>query len=388
MEKVLTKNGVVHRIPLVDLGVWLFRGQEFPDGGDARSIEQKFRKVFPTLQEDYDRLFEFHGESAANIFTPEKPSDVAYRVAIEGALLPSILDISRPLLTPASTDPDKKVESLLDDDDFVLTEVKRLLAFGTSGIILRGCPGTSKTWYANQIAKSLVKKSSHIFKVQFHPSYGYEDFVEGYRPNEETKSGFEIIAKVFLNACDVAAKLKEKTPVVFIIDEINRGDPSRIFGELLTYIEHGYRGDKFSLSYTGKSAAVPPNLVILGTMNQHDKSVTQLDVALVRRFDHIGLDPSSEILQEFLEKSEGFESEQIDRIVKWFEALQQLLPYGIGHTYFKDVKTPEQLQTIWRYRILPFCESVLELESDKLESVRKSFEGMYKAVIGQGGDGA
>jgi hypothetical protein len=174
---------------------------------------------------------------------------------------------------------------------------------------------------------------------------------------------------------------------MFIIDEINRGDPARIFGELLTYIEHGYRGDKFSKAYTGEPATVPSNLVILGTMNPHDRSVTQLDAALVRRFDHIDMNPDSEILQAFLEDSEGFTGEQVARVVKWFEAMKQLLPFGVGHTYFYNVKNVEHLQTIWQYRILPYCQSVLELEEQKLASVRASFDGLYKSLIGQEGAG-
>ncbi|HEY2584596.1 MAG TPA: AAA family ATPase [Tepidisphaeraceae bacterium] len=387
MDKVLTRDGVVHRVPVVDLAVWLFKGEQFPDNATARTLEQKFRQTFFISDADYQKLCEFQDEDAAHIYTDAKPSDADYRAAIEEPLVPTGSVIPTAPATPAveAENDEEDVESLLDEEDWVLTEVKKLLKLGTSGIILRGCPGTSKTWYAQQIAQYLVEKASHIYKVQFHPSYGYEDFVEGYVPNENTKSGFEIIDKVFLKACETAEGLNPKTPVVFIIDEINRGDPARIFGELLTYIEHGYRGSNFNRAYTGKAARVPSNLVLIGTMNPHDKSITQLDVALVRRFDHIDLKPSSEILQSFLEKSEGFTADQITRILKWFEALQNLLPFGVGHTYFKDVKNPEQLQTIWQYRVLPYCEAVLELEPDKLEDVRRSFDGMYKAVVGQTG---
>ncbi|HLL90309.1 MAG TPA: AAA family ATPase [Tepidisphaeraceae bacterium] len=382
VTKVLTKGGAATRVPVVDLAVWLFRNEEFSDNATARTLEQRFLRTFRFTPADYEKIFEFQEEGASHIFTTAKPSDEEYLRAIEESLVTTGAVIPPAPPEQAET-AGEDVTSELKDDDWVLTEVKKLIDIGTSGIILRGCPGTSKTWYAKQIARHLAKKSSHIYKVQFHPSYGYEDFVEGYQPNERAKSGFEIIDKVFLKACETASKLKGKTPVFFIIDEINRGDPARIFGELLTYIEHGYRGEKFSKAYTGKLASVPANLVILGTMNQHDRSITQLDVALVRRFDHIDINPSSSILQDFLEKSQALTSDQIDRIVKWFEALQNLLPFGIGHTYLKDVKNPEQLQTLWQYRMLPYCKSVLELEPERLEDVKKSFDGMYKAVVGQ-----
>ena len=395
VQKVLTKDGEIHRVPVVDLAIWLFRDQEFPDDITAKKLEGLFKSTFRFSTTDYGHLFQFTEEDTDSIFTPTQPSHAELATAIEDALIPDgpvvpAVPDEPPvaLVAPDSEDDRPPPKSSLTDEDVILAEVKKLLAFGTSGIILRGCPGTSKTWYAKQLAYRLVTKLKHVFRVQFHPSYGYEDFVEGYQPNEQTTSGFEVVDKVFLKACEAARKVEDKTPVVFIIDEINRGDPSRIFGELLTYIEHGYRGDEFSRAYTGKPSSVPPNLVIIGTMNQHDRSVTQLDLALVRRFDHIDLNPSSETVQDFLEKSKGFTSAQISRIVSWFETLQkpEMLPFGIGHTYFKDVKTPEELQTVWRYRILPYCQSVLELEPPKLVNVKRSFEGMYRSVVGQAGD--
>ena len=96
--------------------------------------------------------------------------------------------------------------------------------------------------------------------MQFHPSLGYEDFVEGHSPSEEAKSGFTIIPKRFIKAIEVAC-CDMSRPFVFIIDEINRGDPARIFGELLTYIEAGWRDTKFPLPYSGGSIAVPRNLI-------------------------------------------------------------------------------------------------------------------------------
>lgn len=379
VARVLRKDDVIHRVPIVDLAVWLFRNDEFPDDAETKALEQRFQERFRFSRSDYDKIFVFENESPDQIFTETKPADDEYRAAIEGALLSAQarLPAPPPLYTGGTA-----AKSAIGDDDPILQQVKELLEIGTSGVIFRGCPGTSKTWYAKQIAHYLVASPDHIHQVQFHPSYGYEDFVEGYRPDEDSRSGFRVTDKIFLAACDQARDLE--TPVVFIIDEINRGDPARIFGELLTYIEFGYRGDSFQRAYTGNPTSVPKNLIILGTMNQADKSITQLDLALLRRFDHIDMLPSAEILESFLQREDAeFTEEQIEIVSMWFESLQKLVP--IGHTYFNDIRRPEQIMTVWRYRMLPYCEAVLELDEHKLEHAKKSFEGMYRRLMGQAG---
>lgn len=375
VDKVLTRGDDTHRVPVVDLAAWLFRERPFPANADATALERLFRKEFPFENTDYQKIFEFVAEKAENIFQPEEPTAEKLTAEMTSVLVKDEPTPPEPppLLTPA-------FKSLIDDDHELLVKVKELLEANSSGIIFRGCPGTSKTWYAMQIAHRLVKDPAHVFLCQFHPSLGYEDFVEGYVPDEETTSGFRIVDKIFMQACTAAAGVESN--VVLVIDEINRGDPARVLGELLTYIEHGYRGVKFKKTYSQLEAVVPKNLIVFGTMNQHDRSITQFDLALIRRFDHVDLHPSAEQVERFLTEGEGFTAEQIERVVKWFEALQRLLPFGIGHTYFKDAKRPDLLQVVWRYRMLPYCEAVLELHQDKLDNVRRSFDGMYAEVTG------
>ncbi|MBA3313888.1 MAG: AAA family ATPase [Planctomycetaceae bacterium] len=389
VREALTKARQVYRVPVVDLAVWLFRRRPFDDDADARTLERTFREVFPFSDDDYRKIFAFREEEADHLFTEREPGDREYLEEIERALVPTGPADTIAQAAPAGVPIDLDAGPPLDDDDPVLIEVKRLVAIHTSGIVLRGCPGTSKTWYANRLARYFVTDPvSHIFRVQFHPSYGYEDFVEGYQPDEDARSGFSIVPRVFREACDLAAELKQSGHtgrIVMILDEINRGDPARIFGDLLTYIEHGYRNRTFRLPYTQDEAQVPDNLLLIGTMNHYDRSITQLDLALIRRFDHVDLSPSSGMVRAFLEGSE-FSPEQADRIVTWFENLQSILPPasgGIGHTYFKDVRTAEQLFTVWRYRMQPYCEAVLELEPTKLNNAKASFESMRAALMRQ-----
>lgn len=176
------------------------------------------------------------------------------------------------------------------------------------------------------------------------------------------------------------ARAKKPGRVVLIIDEINRGDPSRILGEALTYIEADYRGQLFSLPYTGRSIDVPANLVILGTMNPYDKSIAQLDMAFMRRFDHVDIKPSSEVATGFLEDSGGFTPEQVEIAKEWFDDLQKLMPDGIGHAYLRHARGPDSLRTVWRYRMLPFCEAVHELDETKKTVVRERFDAMFRKM--------
>ena len=233
---------------------------------------------------------------------------------------------------------------IMDLDDPILMQVQQLLGLGTSGIILTGVPGTGKSYYAKRIGKHLVMDpEKDIYRVQFHPSYGYEDFVEGYRPDETSQSGFKVVDKTFLLACQRARDLeKDKGLVVLIVDEINRGDPARIFGELLTYIERAYREEKFTLPFSGRPFSVPENLVMIGTMNPYDRSVAQVDAAFVRRFDHVEVSPSREVTERLLEKGGGFTQDQIVDIGAWFDTAQRLVPFGIGHSFFAETKSLTQ----------------------------------------------
>ena len=149
-------------------------------------------------------------------------------------------------------------------------------------IILQGAPGVGKTFIAERLAYSIMgkKDDSRIRFVQFHQNYSYEDFVMGYKPVE---NGFELKYGVFYHFCQEASDYPEKN-YFFIIDEINRGNMSKIFGELLMLIERGYRGKKAALAYNGRLFSVPENIYIIGMMNTADRSLAMIDYALRRRF--------------------------------------------------------------------------------------------------------
>lgn len=188
------------------------------------------------------------------------------------------------------TTPRPKVENGESVDD-ILDLLRR-----RKNVVFYGPPGTGKTRHAFAIRDQWTAEHGEgsVFKTTFHPSYGYEDFVQGFRPDEDDPGKFHLQPGVLLEACESA----KDTDTLLIIDEINRGDVARIFGELITYIERDKRGDEntFVLAQEpGKERFIPESLYVLGTMNTADKSVSLLDVALRRRFAFVEFRPDASV---------------------------------------------------------------------------------------------
>ena len=242
-------------------------------------------------------------------------------------------------------------------------------------IILQGAPGVGKTFSAKRLAYSLMGEcdDERIGFVQFHQSYSYEDFVMGYKPNAE--GGFYLQRGIFHKFCMKAANDPNR-PYFFIIDEINRGNLSKIFGELLMLIEKDYRANKITLAYSEEDFAVPENLYIIGMMNTADRSLAMIDYALRRRFSFYpmkpGFDSEGFKRYQFMLKNEKFDTlitkvkELNDTIVK-----DPSLGFGfeIGHSYFcnRTEATNEWLRAIVNHEIIPMLEEYWFDNKDKIE---------------------
>lgn len=230
-------------------------------------------------------------------------------------------------------------------------------------IILQGAPGVGKTFAAKRLAYSIMgyEDNNRVLCVQFHQSYSYEDFIMGYKPYED---GFKLEYGIFYNFCKKAEN-KSSEPYFFIIDEINRGNLSKIFGELLMLIESDKRGQRMMLAYNGMPFSVPKNLYIIGMMNTADRSLAMIDYALRRRFSFYSIIPAfeSEGFKEYQRKLNNIKFDSLIHVVKELnETIANDASLGagfvIGHSYFcgEDVCTDAWLKEIIEYDLAPILE--------------------------------
>lgn len=237
------------------------------------------------------------------------------------------------------------------DDPRLVTILKLLKRFG--GVILSGPPGTSKSLLAGQIADKIADgHADRRADIQFHASYQFEDFMEGYRPKDDA-SGFVRRSGVFLRLVEEAND-HPKIDYVIVIDELSRADVGRVFGEALTYIERSKRGQTFELP-SGTSCSIPTNLYLIATMNPLDRGVDDVDAAFERRFAKVDMPPRRELLDEMLDRN-GFVDEAVHRrLLGWFSKINtraaQIPAAAVGHAYFADVSDPDELQEIWDYQL-------------------------------------
>ena len=234
-------------------------------------------------------------------------------------------------------------------------------------IILQGAPGVGKTFAAKRLAYSMmgVKDASRVMLIQFHQSYSYEDFIEGYRPSGQ---GFELVKGAFYSFCKKAAD-DEDNEYFFIIDEINRGNLSKIFGELFMLIESDKRGpkNKLQLLYSRELFHVPRNVHIIGMMNTADRSLAMLDYALRRRFAFVELRPAFDS-DGFREYCSGLDNPRFEALVREVESLNRAIAedeslgegFCIGHSYFCNMKpedcTDAALASIVDYELIPMLK--------------------------------
>lgn len=276
---------------------------------------------------------------------------------------------------PAYTSEDFLSEVYMDGEHYrTLVNVLR----AKKNIILQGAPGVGKTFAAKRLAYSMmgVKDAERVMMVQFHQSYSYEDFIEGFRPNAQ---GFDLEKGAFYNFCK-NAKDDSDNDYFFIIDEINRGNLSKIFGELFMLIENDKRGPRNTLQllYSHELFYVPSNVYLIGMMNTADRSLAMLDYALRRRFAFFDLRPAFDT-ESFIAYQEGLASEKFDRLISCVVKLNEAIAsdeslgdgFCIGHSYFcrmsPDDVTDDKLSAIVNYELVPMLREYWFDEPTKVD---------------------
>ena len=277
-----------------------------------------------------------------------------------------------------SDDPDKP---FLEKDE--IKEIIHSLEV-KKNIVLQGPPGVGKTFVAKKIAYEMMKNTddTKIKMIQFHQSYAYEDFIQGIRPSEKS---FKVKNGIFYDFCK-KAELEPDQKFFFIIDEINRGNLSKIFGELMMLIESDKRG-KYSvpLTYSEKDDAlfsVPENLYLIGTMNTADRSLAIVDYALRRRFRFITLKPKfNDRFKEFL-SAKGFSKDFIQEISSKLNSLNVKIAsdknlgtgFLIGHSFFCNANSEDErewFENIVKFEIKPLLEEYWFDDNEKVNDAIK-----------------
>ena len=280
-------------------------------------------------------------------------------------LIQNAPDLVEPILEPelnlqALADKLFLTRKFLQDIDALLEEKRQ--------VIFQGPPGTGKTYAARDIARHLAGREDRVTLVQFHPSYAYEDFIQGYRPTlRGGAAGFELRDGPLLRAAEQARK-DWRAKHFLIIDEINRGNLAKVFGELYFLLE--YRDEAMRLQYSDEEFSVPSNLYVIGTMNTADRSIALVDLALRRRFAFVRFDTGDEpvkgLLRRWLRANES-DMVWVADVVEQANAILDDRNAAVGPSYFmKAGLNEERARRIWKHDVLPYIEERLYGEHDRL----------------------
>jgi hypothetical protein len=265
--------------------------------------------------------------------------------------------------------PTYPIENLIEHTNLEETELNQYIKTlkRKKHIIFQGSPGTGKTYLAKHIANHLTSSGDGFYElIQFHPSYSYEDFIQGIRPQTSSDGNLEysMIPGRFLDFCKQAEDCQDMC--ILIIDEINRANLSQVFGELMYLLE--YREEKIQLAGSDQPFKIPDNVYIIGTMNTADRSIALVDHALRRRFAFIPIKPNYNILKKYHEKhNPDYDIESLINILIELNETINNPNYEIGVSFFLTETLKDDIEDIWIMEIEPYLEEYFFDETDKID---------------------
>ncbi len=330
------------------------------------NVDMLLNYIRPVIEEMYYPGVHFYEASIKEVWRPSNPPDTVLSDEFFSRLNKDLTNgINEEKVPTLLTN---LAEELLLPIRF-LEEIQTLL-YDKKQVIFQGPPGTGKTYVAQKLAEHLAGSKDRVTLVQFHPSYAYEDFVQGFRPTtlKNGQAGFELrngpLARIAKRAQD-----DPDGKYYLIIDEINRGNLAKIFGELYFLLE--YRNQTINLQYSDTPFSLPENLYIIGTMNTADRSIALVDLALRRRFYFVEFRPDKwpvvDLLHNWL-SAHAFDMMWVADVVDRANEILGDRNAAIGPSYFmKSWLDEEMVQRIWKYAVLPYIQECLFGEEDRLD---------------------
>jgi 5-methylcytosine-specific restriction protein B len=270
-------------------------------------------------------------------------------------------------------------EPLPVSDPHLLTARRLANSFG--GVVLAGTARTGKSYYARRIGLALTEGDrSRLRFTQFHPGYRYEDFVQGFVPDDERGAVLE--ARLFYETCRDASEDSERCYVV-VIDDLHRQDPARVFGETLGYLERAKRGSEFDL-VSGTKCAVPANLVFIATLDPSQEDATLSYARVATSLARIDLKPDSGELREILHRN-GMSESLSQSVVAFFEHMNETGrqgAYEIGHGYFAGASDEPTLRDIWEHQLYHLLLQHHRPNSSTMADLARRWESLFPATGG------
>ena len=409
MEKIYVKeikrkdgvNKLLGEIPIFSPNSYQFLYNTFKNMKDGKTYKRGFNNEI--IEFFINRFGEKYGKEILKKALEATKGNIIYLYGQVGYKSKGLLEICKKIAEENNIDISfGYIEKLFKDiiytkytkEDFLkevyITEKEydklKNLILDKKNIILQGSAGVGKSYAAKRLAYSIIgeKDNERVKMIQFHQSYSYEDFIIGYRP---TESGFELKEGVFYKFCE-DARNDEGNNYFLIIDEINRGNISKIFGELFMLIENDKRGEEYALELVYKDDEkffVPENLYIIGLMNTADRSLAMLDYALRRRFAFYDMKPAFKS-EQFKEYQKNLKNSKFDNLIKKVEELNEVIKedlgegFCIGHSYFCNLETVEidKLSLIIEFELIPLLKEYWFDDKEKVNTWIKNLTDAIK----------